>query len=282
MVVQASVVEEEVAPAVQPPEGGEDTAASLPSEQVAVRAENIVVRYRSYNERPSTLKETIVARIRQGKMSYFSTFNALDDVSFTIKKGEVFGILGSNGAGKSTMLRVLAGVLPPSEGSVTLNGSVDSLIQLGAGFDPELNAIENIYLSGALHQKSKEEIKDRIPQILEFAELTECATKPIKYYSSGMYARLGFGVAIDKNPDILLVDEVLAVGDERFQAKCRKVFARFLKENKTIVIVSHSPDVFKEMAHRACLLSKGRRIYIGDPDTALAKYRDENYQVALG
>lgn len=248
---------------------------------LAVEVQNITVAYRSYKERPGTLKESLINAIKKGKLRYYSTFNALDNVSLKLEKGKVFGIIGSNGAGKSTLLRAIAGVLPPSQGRVITNGSIASLIQLGAGFDIELNAIENIYLYGSLHQRSKEEIKETVPRILEFAELSEFATTPIKYYSSGMFARLGFGVAIDWDPDILLVDEILGVGDERFQAKCRKVFERFLASGKTIVLVSHSMGMVEETADCVGLLSKGKLIYYGDPKTAVAKYRDEHYQTAL-
>ncbi len=249
---------------------------------VAIEVSHVTVAYRSYKERPSTLKESIINAVRKGKFRYYSTFDALSDVSFSVPRGSVFGIIGSNGAGKSTLLRVLAGVLPPTTGWVKVHGSVDSLIQLGAGFDAELNAIENIYLYGSLHQRSREEIKERVPRIIEFAELQDFATTPIKYYSSGMFARLGFSVAVDQNPDILILDEILAVGDERFHAKCKKVFENHLASGRTIVIVSHSLDMIERFAHVIGLLSRGRLVFLGDPKTAIAKYRDETYLTALG
>jgi ABC-type polysaccharide/polyol phosphate transport system ATPase subunit len=251
-------------------------------ELFSVELNNIHVAYRSYRERPTTLKESVIKFVKNGKWRYYSTFDALFDVSLKIPKGQVFGIIGSNGAGKSTLLKVIAGVLPPTSGTVKVNGTIDNLIQLGAGFDAELNAIENIYLNSSLHHKTKREIKERIPHILEFAELNEFATTPIKYYSSGMYARLGFSVAVDRDPDILIVDEILAVGDERFQTKCQDVFDRFIAAGKTIVIVSHSTKMLQERAQQIGLLSKGRLIYVGDPETAVSQYRDENYQTALG
>ena len=214
-------------------------------------------------------------------MSNYSTFKALDNVCFSVKKGEVFGVMGSNGAGKSTLLRVLAGVLAPSEGGVEVNGSLDSFIKLGAGFDADLNAIENIYLNGALHKKSRTELREAVPRILEFAELTDVAHKPIKYYSSGMYARLGFSTAIERDPDILLVDEILGVGDERFFRKCNQVFESFIARKKTVVIVSHGTSVFEKLAHRTCLLSQGSIVFIGDSKTAIEKYRDPSYQTAM-
>ena len=256
-------------------------AAAAAETKYAVEIENVTVAYRSYKERPTTLKETVIGAIKHRKFRYYETFNALSNVSFQVPKGEVFGVIGSNGAGKSTLLKVIAGVLPPTTGSVKVHGSIDSLIQLGAGFDAELNAIENIYLSGALHKKPREEIKERIPQILEFAELEEFATTPIKYYSSGMFARLGFAVAADRNPDVLLVDEVLGVGDERFRKKCDKVFERFLASGNTIVIVSHALGNLSKMADQIGLLSRGEFAFIGEPEKAIERYRAEDYKTRL-
>lgn len=256
-------------------------AEKIDKSGIAVSVDNVTVSYRSYKERPNTLKESLVKLLKTGKMRYYSTFNALESVSFSVNRGEVLGIIGSNGAGKSTLLRVLAGILPPIVGSIDIRGRVDNLIQLGAGFDPELNAVENIFLSGALHMHSYKEMKGRVSKILEFAELTEFAETPIKYYSSGMYARLGFSMAIDRNPDILLVDEVLAVGDERFQEKCRIVFQNYLTEKKTIVMVSHSMGLLEKLASKILLLSKGKVVYYGDPLGAIEKYRDHSYQIAL-
>ena len=260
----------------------ETPVAQEPKEQeLAVVAENITVAYRSYKERPTTLKESLIRAVKNRQFKYYSTFNALNDVSFKVKRGTVFGIIGSNGAGKSTLLKVLAGVLPPSQGNVDVRGSVDSLIQLGAGFDPELNAIENIYLNGTLHKKSVAEIKERVPKIIEFAELHDFQTTPIKYYSSGMYARLGFAVAADRDPDVLIVDEVLAVGDERFQKKCKAVFNNYLESNKTIIMVSHGVNYLAKIADQIAVLSRGDLAYVGDPIEALKVYRDADYQTRL-
>lgn len=258
------------------------TSQNMPEKvKIAVSLSGVTVSYRSYKERPTSLKETLVRFFKSRKLRYFSTFDALKNINLEIERGKVFGIIGSNGAGKSTLLKVIAGVLPPTQGELTVNGKVDSLIQLGAGFDPELNAIENIYLNSSLHQKSRKEISERIPHILEFAELEEFATTPIKYYSSGMFARLGFSVAIDREPDILIVDEVLAVGDERFQKKCQKVFENFLKQKKTIIMVSHSLEQLRDMSDRLAVISKGRLIFVGEPNKALEIYRDSAYQTAL-
>ncbi len=247
----------------------------------AIDIKDITVAYRSYKERPTSLKESLLKFFKHGLRKHYSTFDALSGVSLAVEKGTVLGVIGSNGSGKSTLLKVLAGVLVPTRGTVAVDGSVSSLIELGAGFDPEMNAIENIFLNGSLHQKSRDYIRSRVEHILEFAELTEFATTPVKYYSSGMYARLGFSVAVDIDPDILLVDEILAVGDERFQEKCKHVFARFLEAGKTVVIVSHNIKLMEERADKVALLSRGQLIYHGDPAAAIQMYRDNSYQTAL-
>lgn len=246
-----------------------------------ITIDHVTVAYRSYKERATSLKESVIRFLRTGKTRYYSTFDALSDVSFTVERGQVYGIIGSNGSGKSTLLKVLAQVLPPTLGTARVNGSISSLIELGVGFDPELNAIENIYLNGSLHRKTRAEIKERVEHILEFAELTDFATTPIKYYSSGMSARLGFSVAIDINPDIFLVDEILSVGDERFQEKCHGVFQRFIESGKTIVMVTHDLHMLAKTAHKVGLLSCGKLIFEGDPQVAVDMYRDADYQTRL-
>ena len=256
-------------------------ATTPDSEQVAVVAKNISVQFRSYKERPHTLKESLIRGLKTGSLKHYENFNALTNVNLEIPRGQVFGIIGSNGAGKSTLLRVLSGVLPPTSGEVKVRGTLDSLIQLGAGFDAELNAIENIYLNGSLHGKSREEIEERIPGIIEYAELKDFATTPIKYYSSGMYARLGFSVAIDRDPDILIVDEILAVGDERFQHKSKAVFQEFIERKKTIIMVSHGLSMLENTADQIALLSRGKVAFIGDPKEAIEAYRKDEYQTAL-
>lgn len=248
---------------------------------IAIEIKDVTVAYRSYKERPTSLKETAIRFLRTGKLGYHTTFNALSDVSLLVKRGTVLGLVGGNGGGKSTLLKVIAGVLKPAKGSAKTSGTIASLIELGAGFDPELNAIENLYLNGSLHKRSRAEIKERISAILEFAELKEFATTPIKYYSSGMYARLGFSAAVDINPDILLVDEILAVGDERFQQKCAKVFDKFIEAGKTLVLVSHDLKMIEQRATEVALLSRGKLMMHGDPAEAIKLYRDPHYQSAL-
>lgn len=210
------------------------TSCTGESSRVAFELRDITVRYRLYKERPTSLKETMIRLLRDRQWRYFSLFDAISKVNLRVPRGNVFGIIGSNGSGKSTLLKVLSGVLSPSSGAIIRNGSISSLIELGAGFDPELNAVENIYLHASLHRKSRAQIRDRIDHIINFAELSEFAYTPVKYYSSGMFARLGFSAAVDIDPDILLVDEILAVGDERFQEKCQGVFSRFLTKGRPL------------------------------------------------
>lgn len=258
------------------------TASESPSlSPAALELRDVTVRYRSYKERPTSLKESVIRMVRDRRWRHYSLFDALLNVNLRIPKGSVFGIIGSNGSGKSTMLKVLSGVLPPTSGTVTRNGSIASLIELGAGFDPELNAIENIYLHGSLHRKSRAQIKDRVDHILNFAELTDFAYTPVKYYSSGMFARLGFSAAVDIDPDILLVDEILGVGDERFQEKCQGVFQRLIAGGKTIVVVSHDMGLVGGLCAQTAVLSRGQIAYCGDTAEAIKIYRDPGYRTRL-
>jgi ABC-type polysaccharide/polyol phosphate transport system ATPase subunit len=255
---------------------------SAPASANAIEVEGVTVAYRSYQERPTSLKESLIRLVRDRRVKHFSTFDALQDVSFVVPRGKVLGIIGSNGSGKSTLLKVLAQVLRPTQGFAKLHGTVSCLIELGAGFDPELNALENIYLNGSLHKRTAKQIKRHVDSILDFAELREFARTPIKYYSSGMFARLGFSVAVDIDPDILLVDEILAVGDERFQQKCLGVFQRFIKSGKTILLVSHDVAMIEAKTDIVLVLSKGKRIFFGSPPEAVSVYRGNSYQTALG
>jgi teichoic acid transport system ATP-binding protein len=248
---------------------------------VAISVRDLEVAFRSYDKRPASLKETLIRVVKERKWTYHSEFCALKGISFEVQRGEVFAIIGSNGAGKTTLLRSLVGAITPKSGELAVAGSMDSLIQLGAGFDPDLNAIENIFLNGSLYGYSKAHMKDRVEKILEFAELQDFAHTPIRYYSSGMSARLGFSVAIDRDPDILVVDEVLGVGDSRFQAKCDKVFEAFLAQKKTIVMVSHAIESVRKMATRCLLLSAGTVRYIGDVNEAISIYESDDYATRL-
>ena len=205
-----------------------------------IEVKNVRMVFNLMEERVDTLKEYVM-RLIKGQL-FYNEFVSLDDVSFTIDKGDILGIVGFNGAGKSTMLKILAGVLKPTAGSVSVKGSIAPLIEVGAGFDPELTARENIYLNGAILGYSRKFLDAHFNQIIEFAELENFVNVPIKNFSSGMYARLGFAIATVVDPDILIVDEVLSVGDYRFKEKCTKRIKEMIDQGTTIIIVSHEID----------------------------------------
>ena len=204
----------------------------------------------------TSLKEYIIKLIK--KEIFYKEFKALQDIDLEIKKGDILGIIGFNGAGKSTMLKVVSGILKPTKGSVYINGTIAPLIELGAGFDPELSGIENIYLNGAVLVISKKEMKNKIEEIIEFSELKEFIDTPVKNYSSGMYARLGFSIATCVEPEILIVDEILSVGDYRFQEKSKKRIEDMMKKGTTIILVSHSIDDIKQLCNKVLWLEKGK------------------------
>ncbi len=197
---------------------------------------------------------------------------ALDSISFTVPKGEVLSIIGLNGSGKSTLLRTIAGVYKPDSGYVKVNGSLSPLMQLGAGFQLELNASENIVMNGMLLGIPKPDIEDKVENILEFAELERFSNMKLKHYSSGMKSRLAFATAIQIDPDILLVDEILAVGDKDFQKKSYESFLSFKNKNKTILHVTHSLQRIPDFSDRVLLLDKGKNVMIGKPDEVIKKY----------
>lgn len=199
-------------------------------------------------------------------------FWALRDVSFQVQRGETLGIIGSNGAGKSTLLSLLAGTMAPSSGTVTCRGTVSSLLELGAGFHPDLTGRENVFLWGAILGLSRRLMRQRFDAIVAFAELADFIDQPVKHYSSGMYVRLGFAVAVEVNPDILIVDEVLAVGDAVFQRKCLDRMARFRSEGKTLLVVSHDLQTIRSVSDRILLLDGGRICGLGTPESVLHTY----------
>ena len=219
----------------------------------AIKVQNVGKVYKLYDKPIDRLREPISL----SKKQYHKEFYALNDVSFEIKKGETVGIIGKNGAGKSTLLKIITGVLTPSSGHVHVNGRIASLLELGAGFNPEYTGIENIYLQGTLMGYSHSEMEAKIDEILAFADIGDFVHQPVKSYSSGMFARLAFSVAINVEPDILIVDEVLSVGDFRFQEKCEKRIQGMMKEDTTILFVSHSIDQVKKICKRAIWIEKG-------------------------
>lgn len=248
----------------------------------SVKVENVTVAYRIYKERATSLKESAMRFIKGRKSSSYEDFFALKNVSLKVEKGRVLGIIGSNGSGKSTLLKVMTQVLPPTSGMVQMQGKYSSLVELGVGFDPELTATENIYLHGSLYKKTKRQIEKRIDHIIEFADLQDFRNTRLKYFSSGMIARLGFSAAIDIDPEILIVDEVLAVGDVRFQEKCRAVFNNFFSSGRTVIIVSHDLKMLEKHCSEIALLSCGEVIFKGDPSEALKRYKDPGYHTRLG
>jgi len=200
--------------------------------------------------------------------------HSLDDVSFSVKKGEMLGVIGLNGSGKTTLLRIISGVYKPDSGSIKVQGKMAPLLQIGTGFHPELNALENIMMSGLLLGLKKQEIISKIPAIIEFAELQDFTEMKLKNYSAGMRARLGFSTALQVDPDILLVDEVLAVGDAAFIEKSSKAFLSFKERGKTIVYTTHNIGSVSRLSDRVLLLDKGKVVLIGNPNEVIAKYNE--------
>ncbi len=251
------------------------------SERPAIALNNISVMFKAYKNRPTSLKQSFLSLFRRGGINKPEQFSALSTINLEIPKGQILGILGSNGSGKSTLLKVISGVLTPTSGKIATTGEIASLIELGAGFDPELTAIENIYLHGSLHKKSKAETKLRIDHILDFAELREFANTPVKYFSSGMFARLGFSAAIDIDPEILIIDEILSVGDQRFREKSGEAIKKFFTSGKTIILVSHDLPLVQSLCNRTIVLSRGKLIFDGDPVKGVELYQSDQYQTAL-
>jgi len=221
-----------------------------------------------------TFKEFIPALFRGEKTK--DNFTALDDISFEIKKGETVGIIGPNGSGKSTILKLIAGVMSPTSGTITVKGNISPLIELGAGFHPELTGRENIFLNGAILGLSQKEIATNLNSIIEFAELQEFIDQPVKHYSSGMYMRLAFAVAVHTHPEILIVDEILAVGDTEFQKKCFNKMEEFKKsKDVTIIFVSHDLNQIKKFCNKAIYINHSKIISQGQVKTVCDKYEDQ-------
>jgi ABC-2 type transport system ATP-binding protein len=238
----------------------------------AVHLEAVSVRYRVPSERVGTFKEYFIRRLK-GQV-HMRTFWALQDVALNVYPGEVVGLVGVNGAGKSTLLKVVARVLRPTRGRVVVRGRVAPLLELGAGFHPELTGEENIFLNGALLGYSRHEMQEKFDQIVEFSELGEFINAPIRTYSSGMYARLGFSVATASEPEVLIVDEVLSVGDEAFQKKCEARIKTFRDHGAAILLVSHDMTMIEEMCQRAAWLDHGTIKAIGEPAQVIRAYRE--------
>lgn len=234
----------------------------------AVHLQGVSRKYRLLVERNATLKETILRRQRTVHREIW----ALRDVDLYVEPGTALGVVGANGAGKSTMLKILAGIIPPDSGDVAVGGKVVSMLELGAGFHPDFTGRENVVLNASIHGMSRKTVEQRMERIIEFSELGAFIDSPVRTYSSGMYMRLGFAVAAEMEPDILLLDEVLAVGDAAFQAKCMSRIADFQQRGVTIVFVSHAHGSVQSVCNRAILLKEGRIIDDGVPETVLEGY----------
>jgi len=240
-------------------------------ENIAVSLKNVSMMFNLNRDKVMGLKEYVVKALK--RQLYFDEFWALQDVSFDVPKGEVLGILGLNGSGKSTLLKLVAGVFKPTNGTVTVNGAVSPLLELGAGFDYEFSAKENVYMNGATFGHSPSYMKTLYKDIMDFADLWEFENVPLKNFSSGMSARLGFAVATQVNPDILIIDEALGVGDFRFQEKCENRIAELLSNNATVLLVSHSTETIKKLCTYAVLLHKGEIVIKGEVDEVCQMYQ---------
>lgn len=238
-------------------------------ENVAIKAENITKVYKLYEKPSDRMKEALgLSRKRKHKEHY-----ALTDVDLTINKGETVGIIGTNGSGKSTILKIITGVLNPTKGDLVVNGRISALLELGAGFNMEYNGIENVYLNGTMMGFSEKEIDEKLQDILDFADIGDYVYQPCKTYSSGMFVRLAFAVAINIEPEILIVDEALSVGDVFFQAKCYHKFEEFKQAGKTIIFVSHDLSSIAKYCDRVVLLNKGVKLGEGSPKEMIDAYK---------
>jgi ABC-type polysaccharide/polyol phosphate transport system ATPase subunit len=255
----------------------------------AIEVSHVSKVYRRYSRRRqfATLKSALLSGSLIRDLRPDETFPAVKDVTFTLPKGRTLGVIGRNGSGKSTMLKLVAGITKPTEGQVRVEGRISALIELGAGFHPEISGRENVFINGIMLGLSKRDITRRFDEIVEFAELQDFIDAPVKTYSSGMYMRLGFAVAIHVDPDVLLVDEVLAVGDEGFTHKCLDKFAEFKRRGRTILLVTHSLGLVERFCDDALWLDAGRMMAMGDPKRVVGAYitdvgHSEEQQLAAG
>ena len=255
----------------------------------AIEVVNASKVYRRYSRRHqfTTLKSALLSRSLIRDLRPDETFSAVRDVSFSVPRGRTLGVIGRNGSGKSTLLKLVAGITKPTAGSVHVNGRISALIELGAGFHPEISGRENVFINGIMLGLTKREVARRFDEIIEFAEMREFIDAPVKTYSSGMYMRLGFAVAIHVDPDVLLVDEVLAVGDEGFTHKCLDKFAEFKRRGKTILLVTHSLGLVERFCDEALWMDAGTMKAIGDPKRVVGAYitdveATEELQLAAG
>jgi len=236
----------------------------------SIQVEHVSKKFKIYHERRTSIFDVVSSLVNRN--SHFETMTVLNDITFSVKKGETFGIIGNNGSGKTTLLKLISKIFKPDKGIIKTQGTIVPLLQLGIGFQPELTAIDNIITYGILLGFTKNWIKDKIPEILKYAELDKFADTKIKNFSSGMYSRLAFSTAIQVDPDILIVDEVLAVGDLGFQEKCLQSFDEIRRKGKTILFVSHDPGQILRMCDRVMMLNRGKMDKIGDTQEVVNYY----------
>lgn len=242
-------------------------------QEIKIKIEHVSKVYKMYNSPVYKMKEAFSLTNK----SFHTEFYALTDLSFEVKKGEILGIMGRNGAGKSTLLKIITGILEPSQGNVLVEGRISSLLELGTGFNMEYTGIENIYFYGTLMGISKQQMERKIDEIISFAEIGDYVHQPVKTYSSGMFARLAFSCAINVDPDILIVDEILSVGDMRFQAKCFNKFKEFKDKGVTILYVGHDVSMMRTFCDTALWINNGKFVDMGDPTFICAQYTEFMY-----
>ncbi len=236
----------------------------------ALEVSHLTKSFRLHHEKTNSLKALIVA----GGRNRYDDFTAVNDVSFEVREGEVFGVIGQNGSGKSTLLKCMAGILQPNAGTVKVHKRMSALLELGAGFHPELSGRDNVFLNAAILGMGRKDIADRFDAIVDFAGLENFIDSPVKTYSTGMYVRLAFAVAINVDPQLLIIDEILAVGDVTFQQKCFEKFADFRNEGRTIVLVTHAMNSVRDMCDRAIWLEHGKLVAEGDPSDLVEAYTE--------
>ncbi|MDR2435295.1 MAG: ABC transporter ATP-binding protein [Treponema sp.] len=242
------------------------------TEKTVIRVENVTVRFNIASEKIDSIKEYFVKLMK--RQLQFQEFLALKNVGLDIKRGESWGIVGRNGAGKSTLLKLICGILLPDKGSVVVDGAISPLLELGAGFDPDLTAEENIFLEGAILGRSRKFMEEHYDEIVEFSELKDFMKMPIKNYSSGMQARMGFAVATVVDPEILIVDEILGVGDMAFQVKCEKRIRQMLDHAATLLLVSHSNEQVQQLCNNAIWVRQGEIVMSGEAGEVCNAYAD--------
>lgn len=237
---------------------------------IAVTVDHVSKSFRLYHERNQTLKSAIM----RGRKSIHEDFWALKDISFEVPEGSTFGLIGSNGSGKSTLLKCLANIYYPNKGSISHRGRVAAMLEVGSGFHSELSGRENIYLNGSILGMSKKQVDARLEEIIDFSGVEQFIDQPVKNYSSGMYVRLGFAISINIDPDILVVDEVLSVGDLEFQQRCFGRFRDLKAAGKTVILVSHATETVRAMCDQAAWINKGELQQVGDAESTIKAYLD--------